>query len=64
MNQHEIEVKVADLSRALRDPDYSHAENILVAMRQHENIGTPYPTMVDTLHKQFIVSPNTPGVTA
>lgn len=56
----EIEAKVADLTLALKDPAYSHAENILVALRKHELLGTPYPAMVEALHDEFIVSTNTP----
>lgn len=58
----DVEAKVTDLCRALADPSYSHAGNILVAMRQYEKALTPYPDMVNALHEEFIVSPNTPEV--
>ena len=60
LDYDEIEAKVGDLARALCNPAYSHAENILVAIRKAEADKIPYPIMVDELHHQFIVSTNTP----
>lgn len=50
----DTEGKEAMLAAALSNPRYSHAENILVALREHESRGTPHHKIVDDLFTRFI----------
>lgn len=48
------EQKVTDLIVAVTTPTFSHAENILVAMRKYEAQQVEHDRMIDLLHEEFI----------
>jgi len=48
------EEKTDALVKAVVDPSYSHAENILVAMRKYEAEQIEHDRMIDLLHERFI----------